>query len=53
MFVFMNVMDLIIHHRIDYWWLPISLVFWLAVGYGVGISMWNSFEARFGQSPSH
>jgi hypothetical protein len=53
MFVFMNVVDLFIHHGIDYWWLPISFVFWLAGGYGVGISMWNSFEAKFGQSSGH
>lgn len=53
MFVFMNAMDLFIHHRIDYWWLPISFVFWLAGGYGFGISMWNSFEAKFGRSSAH
>jgi hypothetical protein len=54
MFVFMNVIDIFVRHRIiDYWWLPISFVIWLAGGYGVGISMWNSFEAKFGQSSAH
>ena len=53
MFVFMNAMDLFVHHRIDSWWLPISLVFWIAAGYGVGISMWNSFEGKFGPSSTH
>ena len=50
MFVFMNAMDFFIHRRIDSWWLPITLVIFSACGYGVGISTWNSLEARFGPS---
>jgi hypothetical protein len=53
MFIFINLMDSFIHHKIDYWWLPISFVFWLAGGYGVGISMWNNFEGKFGPSSAH
>jgi hypothetical protein len=48
MFIFTNAVDVILRHKsIEWSFLPISLVIWLAVGYGFGEFMWRSFEKKF------
>lgn len=47
MFLFMNGADLLLGHEKLDWFIPVNALFWLAAGYGVGLSMWNLFERKF------
>ena len=48
MFVLTNATSVFVRHKkLDWWFLPISLVIWLTAGYGFGVWMWRSLGKKF------
>jgi|HubBroStandDraft_1064217.scaffolds.fasta_scaffold790455_2 hypothetical protein len=50
MFIFTSAINIFGRHEKLGWFLPFSLLIWMAVGYGFGSSMWNHFEDKYGPS---
>jgi hypothetical protein len=43
MFVIMTAFDFVVHHRLDYFFVALSLAIWAFAGYGFGRTLWSLY----------